>query len=131
MLHRDRSVAETVTGLLRAENERDWEEYRRYLAPDVEWTTYGPKRATVRGRDRFVEEVKRMYAGRDATFSVERMAVDEPSGIAFVELVIEGLRSADVFRVEDGLIRAESEYLEDGYYGGSHQASPGTVGSDS
>lgn len=58
-----------------------------------------------------------MYAGRDA-FETEDTAVDEASGVAFVELVTGGLRSVCVFRVEDDLIRGEREYLEDGYFEG-------------
>ncbi|MEW5816702.1 MAG: nuclear transport factor 2 family protein [Spirochaetota bacterium] len=111
-----RSAKELVTAFLQAENVRDWTTYAQYLAPNVCWITFGPAHKVVQGRDAYVAAVQKMYAGRDARFVVEHIASDEVRGVVFVELVIEGLHSVDMFVVQDGYIVSEREYLETGYW---------------
>lgn len=115
--HRLGPVRRLVLTFFSAENARDWATYRSCLAEDVEWVCYGaPQRTVVQGRDSYVAAMQRAYTRWVATFSIDKLVVDEDQGLAYAELVIDGRRSVDVFEVENGLIRREREYFDDQYW---------------
>ncbi len=100
-----------------AENKRDWESYRRFLATDVEWVSFEPpRRRIIRGRDKYLTEMKHTYEGRDSTFEIEMLLVDEERELAVAELSFEGRRSIDIFELKNGVIEREREYFDDTYW---------------
>lgn len=106
------SVWDVVTAFLQAENRRDWPAYRSFLADDVEWTLMGSGRRVVRGINEYMATIRAFYEQNpDATFTVERLVVDEPTGIAFAELDMAGRKSIDVFEIRAGRIAVEREYF--------------------
>ena len=118
-------MAETILGFLRAENERDWETYRRYLDADVEWEVYGPPhRRTIRGREAYLTAIQAAYAGAPSTFAIVAMAVDEEKQMALVGFELRGRRSVCVFELRSGLIVNEREYFDDLYWTTSLRSSP-------
>jgi ketosteroid isomerase-like protein len=111
------SIRNLVLLFFDAENRRDWVKYTKFLAPDVEWTSYEyPRRRIVRGREEYLKAIKRAYAGRHSTFEIETFVVDEKKGLAVAELSFEGRRSVDVFELRGGLICREREYFDDSYW---------------
>ena len=111
------SIRNFVLSFFDAENRRDWAEYAKFLAPNVEWTSYEyPGRKIVRGREEYLKVIKCAYAGRHSTFEIETLVVDEDKGLAIAELSFEGRRSVDVFELRDGLIYREHEYFDDAYW---------------
>jgi ketosteroid isomerase-like protein len=96
-----------------AENRRDWETYEGFLSPDVEWVCYDrPHRTVIKGRTNYLVAMKNAYKGRDSTFRIINLAVDEQSEIAMAELEIDGRRSVDIFEFKDGFIHREREYFD-------------------
>lgn len=111
------SVRSIILAFFDAENRRDWVAYEKFLASDVEWVSYeSPKRKVVQGRGAYLAEMKDAYAGRESTFEIENLLVDEDNGLAMAELSFEGRGSVDVFELENGLIQREREYFDDMYW---------------
>lgn len=106
------SVRDVVTRFLEAENRRDWTAYRSFLADDVAWTLMGSGRRVVRGINEYMATIRAFYEQNpDATFTIERLVVDEPTGVAFAELDMAGRKSIDVFETRAGRIAVEREYF--------------------
>lgn len=105
------SAVDVVKAFLDAENDRDWDRYRVYLEPSVEWTLLGPELRVVRGADEYLRVMQAAYQERGARFTIENLAADEAQGVVMVELLLEGKPSVDVFEVCDGLIVREREYF--------------------
>ena len=105
-------AVETLARFFRAENERDWETYRAFLHPDVVWHLHGEENRTIQGVEEYLRTIRDAYAASDAHFRVEE-AHEAADGRRIVVLLFDdsGMRSFEVFDVEDGLIRREHEFL--------------------
>ena len=100
---------DVLASFFAAENWRDWARYAEFLHPDVEWTI---GKRVVRGRDAYLEAMTTAYSSSSAQFRVhQHIASSDASVVATLLVDSEGNRSLDVFELEDGLIRRESEYL--------------------
>ena len=107
------SVFRTTEGSLKgkllsffaAENKRNWEDYRKFLHPDVTWRVAGKR--DVNGRETYIAAMKSIYENDDVTFRCERMDVSADGNT----INAAGERSLDIFQFEKGLIREEWEFL--------------------
>lgn len=106
-----------VRSFYTAENNRDWDTIRGYVAEDIVSRSY-PSGSQVRGRDDYLAGMQDMYEGRSSTFDVQAMGADPSTAIVFAELTIESKRSVNVFELRDGQIVSEREYLGEGYPSG-------------
>ena len=96
-----------------AENRRDWENYKVFLHPNVEWTLFNDKEnQTISGLESYMSKIKTAYGESNDSFSCE-IIYSSKSGNRVVAILINnyGQRSTDVFEFENGLIRKEWEFL--------------------
>ena len=92
-----------------AENRRDWDSYREFLHPQVEWVLEGD---VIKGREHYCETIVAAYAQSASRFRMHQMLeAEDRRRIATLLVDTDGRRSLDVFEFEDGLIRREWEYL--------------------
>ncbi len=92
-----------------AENRRDWDNYREFLHPQVEWVL---GEDVIKGRERYCETIVAAYAQSASRFRMHQMLESEDGRrIATLLVDTDGRRSLDIFEFEDGLIRREWEYL--------------------
>jgi len=92
-----------------AENRRDWDNYREFLHPQVEWVL---EEDVIKGRERYCETIVAAYAQSASRFRTHQVL--EAGGrrrIATLLVDTDGRRSLDIFEFEDGLIRREWEFL--------------------
>ena len=98
-----------LRGFFDAENRRDWDDYREFLHPQVEWVLEGE---VIRGRECYLRTIIAAYAQSTSRFRMHQMLESEDlRRIATLLVDTDGRRSLDVFEFEDGLIRREWEYL--------------------
>jgi len=98
---------------LEAENSRDWDQYMRYLHPSVEWTLFAISGSqSMQGIENYMERIISAYEDNNDSFVCEQRYSSQ-SGTRIVTVLCNnhGQRSIDVFDFEDGLIRAEYEFL--------------------
>lgn len=92
-----------------AENRRDWDSYREFLHPQVEWVL---GEDIINGRERYCETIIAAYAQSASRFRMHQMLESEDHRrIATLLVDTDGRRSLDIFEFEDGLIRREWEFL--------------------
>ena len=92
-----------------AENRRDWDNYREFLHPQVEWVL---EEDVIKGRERYCETIVAAYAQSASRFRTHQMLESEDRRrIATLRVDTDGRRSLDIFEFEDGLIRREWEFL--------------------
>ena len=92
-----------------AEHRRDWDDYREFLHPQVEWVL---EEDVIKGRERYCETIVAAYAQSASRFRTHQMLESEDRRrIATLLVDTDGRRSLDIFEFEDGLIRREWEFL--------------------
>ncbi len=92
-----------------AENRRDWDNYREFLHPQVEWVL---EEDVIKGRERYCETIVAAYAQSASRFRTHQMLESEDRRrIATLLAETDGRRSLDIFEFQDGLIRREWEFL--------------------
>lgn len=92
-----------------AENRRDWDNYREFLHPQVEWVL---EEDVIKGRERYCETIVAAYAQSASRFRTHQMLESEDRRrIATLLVDTDGRRSLDIFEFQDGLIRREWEFL--------------------
>ena len=92
-----------------AENRRDWDDYREFLHPQVEWVL---EEDVIKGRERYCETIVAAYAQSASRFRThQRLESEDRRRIATLLVDTDGRRSLDIFEFEDGLIRREWEFL--------------------
>jgi hypothetical protein len=92
-----------------AENRRDWDDYREFLHPQIEWVL---EEDVIKGRERYCETIVAAYAQSASRFRTHQMLESEDRRrIATLLVDTDGRRSLDIFEFEDGLIRREWEFL--------------------
>ena len=92
-----------------AENRRDWDNYREFLHPQVEWVL---EEDVIKGRERYCETIVAAYAQSASRFRTHQMLESEDRRrIATLLVDTDGRRSLDIFEFEDGLIHREWEFL--------------------
>lgn len=116
-VQRAEELLTVVTSFYAAENDRDWDTIRRYVAEDIVSRSY-PSGDQVRGRDDYLAGMQAMYEGRSSTFEVHAISADPSTATVFAELSIESKWSVNVFELRDGQIFSEREYLGEGYASG-------------
>lgn len=108
----EQTNAQKLAAFFQAENNRDWESYRRYLHPDVVWTLHGKEEKTYVGTDAYLNAMQAAYKGTDSRFRCLNMDVSKDGQTIATLLENDaGERSMDVFRWTDGLIYREDEFL--------------------
>ena len=92
-----------------AENRRDWDDYREFLHPQIEWVL---EEDVIKGRERYCETIVAAYAQSASRFRTHQMLeTEDRRRIATLLVDTDGRRSLDIFEFEDGLIRREWEFL--------------------
>ena len=92
-----------------AENRRNWDNYREFLHPQVEWVL---EEDVIKGRERYCETIVAAYAQSASRFRTHQMLESEDRRrIATLLVDTDGRRSLDIFEFQDGLIRREWEFL--------------------
>lgn len=105
---------EILEAFFRAENERDWETYRTFLDPGVEWQLFGKEEKTVSGIEEYMRVIQRAYEDTDVQFSCRELELSKDGNRAVTFLVSDsGMRSLDIFDFKDGRIYREYEFLLD------------------
>ncbi len=108
----EKTNAQKLSAFFQAENDRDWESYRRFLHPDVVWTLHGKEEKRFTGMDAYLSAMQAAYEGTDSRFRCLRMDVSNDGQTVAALLENDaGERSMDVFRWKNGLIYGEDEFL--------------------
>lgn len=101
-----------LLNFFKAENERDWEMYRKFLSPDVVWELHSKQVKTVRGIDDYLTAMKKAYKDCDDTFVCE--AMHESSNRNHIVTILRnnlGEHSCDIFEFSNGCIVKEYEFI--------------------
>lgn len=106
------SNQELLMKFFTAENERDWETYRKFLHPDIKWVLHSKEVKTVQGIEAYLSTMIAAYQGNRDTFVCEK-AYQGMTGNRIVTILINnvGERSCDIFDFKDGLIYEEYEFI--------------------
>ncbi|MBN2364489.1 nuclear transport factor 2 family protein [candidate division WOR-3 bacterium] len=96
-----------------AENIRDWNLFRKFLHPDVEWTVFNDSEGVlIRGRDNYMDRIISNYKEKDTKFECENTFIDGECNQIVAVLVKEtGERSIDIFNFKKRLIWKEWEFI--------------------
>lgn len=105
---------ERLAAFFDAENRRDWETYRTFLHPEVEWELRRPdgRAELIRGPEEYMVRIQAAYAGWDGRSRCEAAQVERDSQVVVKLVNDRGEISRERFRLRDGLIWRETEYLE-------------------
>lgn len=101
-----------LLAFFKAENERDWPTYRKFLSPNVVWVLHATQTKTVQGIDDYLTAMEEAYEACDDTFTCE--ALYQSSDRARIVAILKnslGERSCDIFEFSDGLIVKEHEFI--------------------
>lgn len=88
-----------MIAFFKVENSRDWETYRKFLAPDIVWTLYSKQTKMISGIDDYLKTIKEAYVlATDQTFSCEPFyqSSDEKRIVTILSTNF-GKRSCDIF----------------------------------
>ncbi len=100
-----------------SENQRDWENYERFLSDEVQWIIFSTEgNRIVKGKQDYLKTIQRIYENLSSTFQILTILSNEELGIVMAELEMENRRSVDVFEIKDGLIIREREYYDSAYW---------------
>lgn len=100
-----------------SENQRDWENYERFLSDEVQWIIFSTEgNRIVKGKQDYLKTIQRIYENLSSTFQILTILSNEELGIVMAELEMEDRRSVDVFEIKDGLIIREREYYDSAYW---------------
>ena len=105
---------ERLAAFFDAENRRDWEAYRAFLHPEVEWELRQPDGRVefIRGPEEYMARIQAAYAGWNGRFRCEAAQVERDSQVVVRLVNDRGEVSRERFRLRDGLVWRETEYLE-------------------
>lgn len=105
---------EVLTEFFKAENERDWDTYRKFLHEEVVWVLYGKEERRICGIQQYLQMMQKAYAHTDVQFRCLEMRVSKDGKRVMALLVNEeGAHSLDIFDFQDNLIYREYEFLLD------------------
>lgn len=95
-----------------AENERDWETYRKFLHTDVRWVLHSKEVKTIQGIEAYLGTMIAAYKDSQDTFVCEKI-YEDITGERIVAILVNnhGERSCDIFDFKDGLIYEEYEFI--------------------
>ena len=94
-----------ILEFLEAENERDWQNYEKFLSDNVQWTFFSIEGTRiVKGKENYVDTMKKIYENVTSTFDIISILSDDELGIVMAELKMDNRRSVDVFELQNGLI---------------------------
>jgi len=106
-----------ILEFLEAENERDWQNYEKFLSDNVQWTFFSIEGTRiVKGKENYVDTMKKIYENVTSTFDIISILSDDELGIVMAELKMDNRRSVDVFELQNGLILREREYYDGVYW---------------
>lgn len=96
----------------KAENERDWETYCKFLHQDVRWVLHSKEVKTIQGIEAYLSTITSAYKDSQDTFVCEK-TYEDIKGDRIVAVLVNnhGERSCDIFDFKDGLIYKEYEFI--------------------
>ncbi|MDO4229454.1 MAG: nuclear transport factor 2 family protein [Capnocytophaga sp.] len=108
------TTTEILEAFFKAENNRDWESYRRFLHHEIVWTLFGKKEKTILGIENYMQTIQKAYENSDIRFVCQDLQVSN-DGNRIVAVLINDLkiRSIDIFDFKDNLIYREYEFFLD------------------
>lgn len=60
---------ETLDAFFKAENERNWGQYRQFLHSEICWHLFGKEEKKIAGIENYMQVIKNAYSNTDARFS--------------------------------------------------------------
>lgn len=96
----------------KAENERDWSTYKKFLSPHIVWELHSESISRIEGIENYVNTIKSAYEGNTNTFEIESIVnIKDSSRIVTILVNNLGERSCDIFEFDNGLIVREYEFI--------------------
>ena len=106
-----RKFLETLTLFFRAENQRDWKTYQKFLHPKIIWELHEQKVSVIRGIEDYLSKIRQAYHHNTIQFScLHAFSTDENRIVTILKNDF-GQLSCDIFEFENDLIIREYEYL--------------------
>jgi len=108
------AAKDLLNAFFKAENERDWEVYARFLHTEIIWKLFGKEEKTIKGIPGYMKTIKKAYENTDIQFTCQEMRISiDGSRIAACLINDSGTRSLDIFDFKDNLIYREYEFILD------------------
>jgi len=106
---------EVMLKFFEAENNRDWQKYREYLQPDIEWTLFSVSESqSIKGINNYMDRIQSAYEGNHDSFICQEYYSDiSENRIVAILCNSHNHRSIDIFDFENSLIKREYEFLLD------------------
>ncbi|UTC66972.1 MULTISPECIES: nuclear transport factor 2 family protein [unclassified Treponema] len=105
---------EVLAAFFKAENERNWNIYQRFLHSEISWQLFGKEEKKIIGVENYMQVIKKAYSNTDAQFSCVNMQISSDGNRIVTYLVNNfGARSLDIFDFKDGMIYREYEFILD------------------
>lgn len=102
---------EKLTLFFRAENQRDWKTYQKFLHPKIIWELHEQKVSVIRGIEDYLSKIQQAYHHNTIQFScLHTFSTDENRIVTILKNDFSQL-SCDIFEFENGLIVREYKYL--------------------
>ena len=96
----------------KAENERDWISYKKFLSPYIVWELHSERIRKIEGIENYLNTIKSAYEGNSNTFEIESIVSSKDSSrIVSVLVNNSGERSCDIFEFDNGVIVREYEFI--------------------
>lgn len=96
----------------KAENERDWISYKKFLSPHIVWELHSERILKIEGIENYLNTIKSAYKGNSNTFEIESIVSSKDSSrIVSVLVNNSGERSCDIFEFDNGVIVREYEFI--------------------
>ena len=102
---------ETLTLFFRAENQRDWKTYQKFLHPKIIWELHEQKVSVIRGIEDYLSKIRQAYHHNTIQFSCLHAFSTAENRIVTILKNDFGQLSCDIFEFENDLIIREYEYL--------------------
>ena len=78
---------EVLTEFFKAENERDWDTYRKFLHEEVVWVLYGKGERRICGIQQYLQTMEKACAHTDVPFRCLEMRVSKDGNCVMALLV--------------------------------------------
>ena len=108
------TAKDILEAFFKAENERDWEAYRKFLHKEIVWQLFDKEARSIRGIQAYMQTMQKACENSDVRFLCQDMrASNDGNRIAAYLINDLGARSLDIFDFRDDLIYREYEFILD------------------
>lgn len=105
---------QSLLRFFKAENARDWQRYASFLSESIIWQLFPLQGSTeeIAGKSAYIARMQKAYCGYNGTFRCISLEISEDgTRLSAFLLNAEGERSLDIFKMQDGSILREWEFL--------------------